>query len=202
MDPCVCSMMERTHKVDKLPRGPNRNEMLSRRYRGQYVRVCLRTCACPLQKGMRSIWRTLTWERSRALQGAGEWTQAYLCFYEPLRIRLAWSNLPQPRPLSPQMRETGREEGVIEKPPVQNVWSMATCTTPLPVCIISELDGQSPHNFTSVHLSLSRKDTAVFKGLILPHLHPPAREGHSYGIGQPVLHNWTCIREATRAAVL
>jgi len=53
-----------------------------------------------------------------------------------LPIRLAWSNLPRLRPLSPQMQEMEREEGVIEKPPVQNMWSMAgSSTLPFTACL-------------------------------------------------------------------
>lgn len=134
-----------------------------------YVCVCLCTCAVKAYsflKRMRSWSFVSTREHSCALQGAGERTWkslAYLCFYEPLKIRLAWGNLPQPRPLSPQMQEMGREEGVIEKPPVQNVWSMASCT--------------SLYHFRArwavipqLHLRLIQKDTVVFKGLNLPHL--------------------------------
>lgn len=155
--------------------------MLSSRCYGQCMCVCLRTCAIKASECSPSedLFFISTRERSRALQGAGERTQAYLCFYEPLRIRLAWSNLPQPRPLSPQMQETRREEGVIEKPPVQNVWSMAARTTPLPVCIASELSGQSPRNFTSgktpwcsktrswlIYTSLQEKGTAIASAIL------------------------------------
>lgn len=131
-------------RLDKLPRGPEIKCFPPRQVRQMLwsAYVCVRTCvvkACRLLQRKRSFFFISTQERSCALRGAGErtWARAaYLCFYELLKIRLAWSNLTQLRPLCPQMQEMEREEGVIEKPPVRNLWSMAgSSTLPFTACL-------------------------------------------------------------------
>lgn len=61
-------------------------------------------------------------------------------------------------------------------------WQAVPPSPSPPVSINSELSGQSPLDFTSIHLCLIQKDTVAFKVLILPHPHTPAREGRCYSI--------------------
>lgn len=174
------------------------------------VCVCMYTCvvkACCLLQRKRSFFFISTQERSCALRGAGErtWARAaYLCFYELLKIRLAWSNLPRLRPLSPQMQEMEREEGEIEKPPVQNMWSMAgSSTLPFTAClyqfraqwaITPQLHLHPPLSHTERHSLWRSKSWSCL-------LHTPLLE-KAIATASACSCFTACIHKATRAAVL
>ncbi len=73
--------------------------------------------ACCLLQRMRSFFFISVRERSCALRGAGErtWARAaYLCFYELLKIRLAWSNLLSPGLLAHRCRRRREKRGWLK----------------------------------------------------------------------------------------
>lgn len=74
----------------------------------------------------------------------------------------------------------GRLKSLLSR--ICDQWQAVPPSPSPPVSINSELSGQSPLDFTSIRLCLIQKDTVVFKVLILPPPHTPAREGHCYSI--------------------
>lgn len=131
------------------------------------VYVCVCKCvvkACCLLQRMRCFFFISVRERSCALRGAGErtWARvAYLCFYELLKIRLAWSNLLSSWLLAHRCKRRREKRGWLKSllSRICDQWQAVQLSPSPPVSINSELSGQSPLDFTSWRKTLRRSKT-------------------------------------------